>query len=363
MRMTRPLFLDAAALASQPLTGIGRYSARLALSLAQLGRMRYFTGGYEILAADSLSLDQEQDLAVWARSVWKGRRIPLEVPTGAVGVYPGPRESIRRFPHEIGILYDFTPLILPGTHAARTKATFSRFYSDGLLANDRVVAISESTRADALWLSDLPLDRITVAYPGPSLCVNHHLDPTPVDRDSHLILSVSTLEPRKNAAFLFDWFSRSKALPEDSELCWVGPIGWLTSRRTLDRLRRSSSRRIRFLGMVSDAELCRLYRRAGTTIYPSLYEGFGFPVLDSLRHGAPVLCSQSSSLAEFEVEGVTFFDPCDVETLDQAWLKSRNRQTPEIDSLDRVYSWNHAAEVVMSGSNTMTSSREGLWVC
>ena len=110
------------------------------------------------------------------------------------------------------------------------------------------------------------------------------------------------------------------------------------------------------MGMVSDAALCRLYRRAGTTIYPSLYEGFGFPVLDSLRHGARVLSSQSSSLAEFQVPGVTFFDPCDVATLDRAWLASRASKPPDLAVLDRHYSWDHVAEVVLSGVGSANSA-------
>ena len=80
-----------------------------------------------------------------------------------------------------------------------------------------------------------------------------------------------------------------------------------------------SGRRVRFLNNVSDAELCRLYQMAGWSIYPSRYEGFGFPVLDSLRHGTPVLASGTSSMAEFNHPGVFFFNPDDPGTLDRAW--------------------------------------------
>jgi glycosyltransferase involved in cell wall biosynthesis len=344
--MDRAVFLDASPLASRPLTGIGRYAARLALALSRQRRVRFFTGDYEVIAPLQLSWDQDQDLARWARAVWKGRRIPLEAPDDSTGVYPGPRDSTRRFPCEVGILYDFTPLILPGTHASKTKLTFSRFFAEGLLANDHVVAISRATEADSLWLSDLPRERVAVEYPGPSLCVEKHLDSTVVRRDEKLILSVSTLEPRKNAAFLFDWFARTEALPADAELWWVGPIGWLTSRRTLKRYQRASTRRIRFLGMVSDSTLCRLYRQAGLTIYPSLYEGFGFPVLDSLRHGTPVLTSQNSSLCEFTVPGVTFFDPCDAATLDKAWCRFRYAEPIDLEALEKAYSWNRVARRV-----------------
>src|SRR5262249_26877817 len=74
----------------------------------------------------------------------------------------------------------------------------------------------------------------------------------------------------------------------------------------------------RFLGMVPDARLCELYRRAAFTIYPSLYEGFGFPVLDALRHGTPVVSSFNSSLQEFAGPGGFYFDPCDPASLDAA---------------------------------------------
>src|SRR4051812_42363546 len=103
--MDRAVFLDASALASRPLTGIGRYAARLALALAETGRVRFFTGGYEVLAPGSLSWAQDQDLAPWARRIWTGKRVPLMAPPGAVGVYPGPRDSVRRFDREVNVLY------------------------------------------------------------------------------------------------------------------------------------------------------------------------------------------------------------------------------------------------------------------
>src|SRR5262249_28302000 len=159
-------------------------------------------------------------------------------------------------------------------------------------------AVSHSTKADASWLCAFDPARVVVAHSGPSLCVARHLDPRPVARRAEVGLVVSTLEPRKNPFFLLDWFRETQALPEGAELGWVGRVGWLPSRRRLRAYRSLKGRRVRFLGVVSDARLCRLYRSAGWTAYPSLYEGFGFPVLDALRHGAPVLASYHSSLRE-----------------------------------------------------------------
>src|SRR5207244_13291392 len=95
-------------------------------------------------------------------------------------------------------------------------------------------------------------------------------------------------------------------LRRQMELCWVGPRGWLWQKPKTSSQGPYRDRRIHFLGVVSDTRLCELYRQAALSIYPSLYEGFGFPVLDSLRHNTPVLCGFHSSLAEFAGPGVHY---------------------------------------------------------
>ena len=162
---------------------------------------------------------------------------------------------------------------------------------------------------------------------------------------------VSTIEPRKNAFFLLEWFRQTEALPEGSELWWVGPVGWLTSRRKLRQYQTmTQGRRVRFLGVVSDAALCRLYRTAGWSAYPSLYEGFGFPVLDALRHGTPVLSSYHSALRELDHPGVHFFDPYDPATVDDAW-RSLRAAGPSVvaprATLDALYHWDSVARAVL----------------
>ncbi len=106
---------------------------------------------------------------------------------------------------------------------------------------------------------------------------------------------------------------------------------------------------MRFLENVGDAELCRLYQTAGWSIYPSLYEGFGFPILDSLRHGTPVLSSFTSSMAEFDHPGVFFFDPHDLASVDRAWQRFEEATPPTISRarLDELYSWDRVARAVL----------------
>lgn len=353
--MEATVFVDVNPLASRKLTGIGRYTARLALSLKQQAgvAVRFAAHDQEILPPPALSWNHDQDLGRWARRLWRSRRASLSetgIPADSLAIYGCHRPAARRFPFEVSLLYDFTTLLVPWTHAEKARAQFARFFARDLLASDAVVAISEATRFDARWLCDVAPERVVVAYPGPSLCIEGHLDPEPVERRSNVGIVVSTLEPRKNPYFLLDWFAQTDVLPEAAELWWVGPVGWLTSSRRLRRYRHLRGRRVRFLGMVSDAALCRLYRTASWSVYPSLYEGFGLPVLDALRHGTPVLTAEHSSLRELDHPGVHYFDPYDPATLDDAWraLQAAGPTVVRRETLDARYNWNAAAQAVLN---------------
>jgi glycosyltransferase involved in cell wall biosynthesis len=353
---SRTVFVDVNPLAERHLTGIGRYTARLALALAARAgvRVRFVSQDREVIAPRGLSWSQDQDLGRWGRAVWRGRREaldPADVPPESLAVFCCLRDAVRRFPFEVSVLHDFTTLVVPRTHSETARRDFGAYFAGPLLASDVALADSHSTKSDALWLCDFPPDRITVAPAGPSLCVGRHLHAAPVARRPEVGLVVSTLEPRKNAAFLLDWFRQTEALPEGSELWWVGRVGWLTSRRTLRPYLRGlkGGRRVRLLGSVSDRELCRLYQTAGWTAYPSLYEGFGFPVLDSLRHGAPVMASYHSALCELDHRGVHYFDPYDASTVDAAWhaLNASARAVAPASALDALYRWDAVAGTLL----------------
>ncbi len=344
-----PVFVDAGPFSYSRLTGLSRYTARLTLALAAHRPVRFFSEGREILPPPGLSWSQDQDLARWSRRVWRGKRTAMgPAPDGSLGLYCTLRPLGRIFPFEASVLHDFSPYTVPATHLESTRRMFGGFFSKALPVSDVAIAVSHSTRADAAWLSPMDPGRVLVAHSGPSLCVGAHGHPGRVRRRPGVGLVVSTLEPRKNAGFLFDWFQNSRALPPDAELWWVGPLGWMTSRRELRKLR-GTGRRIRFLGVVSDRSLCKLYRTAGWSIYPSLYEGFGFPVLDALRHGTPVLASGNSSIREFRSPGLHLFDPCDPSTVDDAWAALRAEGPAEIPvgPLDRLYSWDNVARILL----------------
>ena len=349
------VFVDAGPFSYSRLTGLSRYTAQFTLALAAQGPVRFFceSDGQEIHAPSDLNWSQDQDLAQWSRRVWRGNRTPLtNVPANSIGLYCTLRPLHRTFPFEVSVLHDFSPYTVPDTHLETTRQLFGGFFALALPKSDRAIAVSESTKADAAWLSPMDPTKIIVAPSGPSLCVGEHGHPRPVRRRLNVGLVVSTLEPRKNARFLFDWFFSSPDVADGSELWWVGPTGWLSSKRELRQMRQpGGKRKIKFLGVVDDAKLCRLYQTAGWSAYPSLYEGFGFPVLDSLRHNTPVIAAMNSSIREFESPGLFFFDPLDPTTLGAAYRQCQaeavGRPIPR-EPLDRDYSWTNVAGMLLA---------------
>ncbi len=347
------VFVDGRPLCGTDVSAIGRYTARMCMALADRGvRVRFFADEQELLPPADLDWSQDQDLGRWCVRLWQGgRMIPLAaVPDDAVGIWTSTRPCERTFPVEFSILHNLAPLIVPASHQPQAVAEFQFFVARSLLSSDAALAISHSTRADLGWLSDFPQDRIAVAAAGPGQCLLRHLHDRHVTRRSNVGLMISTLEPRKNANFVIDWFRSSESLPEGTELWWVNRIGWPESPGLLEDLERDhGGRRIRLLGAVSDQQLCELYQTVGWSVYPSLYAGFGFPVLDSLRHGVPVLSSGNSSLREFAHAGVQFFDPRDAATLDRAWTECR-AMGPNLvrqAQLDEHYNWDKVAGTIL----------------
>jgi glycosyltransferase involved in cell wall biosynthesis len=365
--MTEPIYLEVFPLLVPKLTGIGRFSCRLVQSLNRFAPLRLTTfldprtqlvhdlnrdlmRGQQIEIGIGEVTEPHANLLDWVGDVCRRPKQPFDdaVAGRHTGIYTWTRPDERRFRREIGIFYDFTPLIVPWSHTSGLREGFHRQVT-ALAQCEKVLAISECTKADAAWLSAVPQDDIAVAYPGPSQCLAAHAHTAPVERRKNALLIVGTREPRKNGDFLLDWFLHTRVLPDDFELWWAGPEGWLWEGPQADQANPRFSR-VKFLGMVSDAELCRLYREATFTVYPSMYEGFGFPVLDSLLHDAPVLVSYNSSLVELEGPGVFYFDPCDAESLDDAYRQMAAAERIAIDheELRRRFHWDAVARTVMS---------------
>jgi alpha-1,3-rhamnosyl/mannosyltransferase len=130
--------------------------------------------------------------------------------------------------------------------------------------------------------------------------------------DRRYILAVSTLEPRKNFDRLLAAHDMLPiGLRNDLPLVIVGGAGWggVLDDSRADRARREG--RLRLVGHISDADLAALYARASVFAFPSLYEGFGLPVLEAMAAGTPVVASSTTAVGEVAGDAAILIDPCD----------------------------------------------------
>jgi glycosyltransferase involved in cell wall biosynthesis len=187
------------------------------------------------------------------------------------------------------------PKAYPATWRYLHAAGFAR----ALRTADAVIAVSQSTASDLASVGRLDPNRIHIVPLGGSLEVGT-ADVTPVLERLRIprpyALFVGTFEPRKNVVRLIRAYRRIAAKVPHA-LILAGPAGWgSTSIRR--ELALHGAGRVEVTGHLPEADLDALYRGADAFVYPSLYEGFGLPVLDAMARGVPVLTSNTSSLPE-----------------------------------------------------------------
>lgn len=171
--------------------------------------------------------------------------------------------------------------------------------------SDAVICVSESTRRDLLRYYQADERRIVTVHSG--LAINP-ATARPRNLPARYILFVSTVEPRKNLEILLDAFDR---LDYDGALVIVGKIGW-KSEAIVPRLRAANIHHLDYLGA---EDLAAVYAGAELFVFPSIYEGFGFPMLEAMAHGVPVIAANSSSLPEIGGDAALYFDPRDAQEL------------------------------------------------
>lgn len=205
-------------------------------------------------------------------------------------------------------LHDLTSWLMPDRNKqASCEADFQ--FADRILSRaDGLIAVSENTRQDAVRLLGIAPEKITTIHSG---VAPEYFDATPRRRDRPYLLSVGTIEPRKNYDTLLDaWKQVRPALRKEFDLVIAGPRGWARE-ETFARLRSEAT----YLGYVPEPEMPGLFAGATLFLFPSLYEGFGFPVAQALAAGVPAITSNTSALPEIARDGAALVDPTDAEAI------------------------------------------------
>jgi len=206
-------------------------------------------------------------------------------------------------------VHDMTAWMMPELHLQANREADSHLATN-LRRAHRIIAVSEATRQDAIRLLQIPPEKIVTIHSGVASAFFHvSADAIAAMRTRYqlkrpFILSVGTIEPRKNLSTLVNAY---RALPEplqvEFDLVLAGPIGWADPETT------ARVRAVRYLGYVPERDIAPLTAAATVFAYPSLYEGFGFPVAQAMAAGVPVITSNVSALPEVAGDAALLVDP------------------------------------------------------
>lgn len=315
--------------------GIGRYTRELALALTHLPDAPNLTLFHNRHPLDHLPHELaglprvEVPLGdrAWRALLLTGQRLPRpwESQIEGCNLFHGTDALAPHLPQPIVLtVHDLSPLIYPQHHTTLHRLHSSLSLSRTIHRAAAVIAVSAATRRDLLEKFDLPPEKVHVVHNG----VDHRrffprYRPEARQRaglmlgiEPPYLLALGTLEPRKNLTSLLRAYARlGRDVPK---LVLAGARGW--GEGPIFELVRELGlqERVRFTGHVPESVLPDLYAGSRLFIYPSLYEGFGLPVLEALACGAPVITSNSSSLPEVAGDAALLVPPDDVDELVRA---------------------------------------------
>ncbi|MCX6809701.1 MAG: glycosyltransferase family 1 protein [Candidatus Berkelbacteria bacterium] len=252
---------------------------------------------------------------------------------------------------QVVAIHDMTHFLFPDQRGVRLSRYLSKRTLDVLKIAKKVICISNSTRKDVLKLSKVNPEIVEIIYPGRKIFSKiAGVLPNNLKKDSY-ILSVGTIEPRKNLTGLFEAYSRlGEKLQQQYPLVVAGGRGW-NEGKIFEKLKELNlQNKVIFTGFVEDEILARLYTDCKIFIYPSLYEGFGLPVLEAMSFGAPTITSNISSMPEVIGDAGILVDPKNPEQISKAIEalisqdKIRNDLSKKALIKSLNFSWDFAAQ-------------------
>lgn len=268
-------------------------------------------------------------------------------------------------------IHDIIPVVYPDVTSFKHRLVGRYLLPHSIKNASVIISVSHATKNDILKYIDVPEDKIKVIYEGKNssfyprdqdreiihkVCITYGIGERPY------ILFLGTLEPKKNLINIVKAFSQIKdAAGKNYVLVLGGNIGWDSS--VLEFLIRDChlEDEVIFTGFVEEEDLPYLLSGARAFCFPSLYEGFGLPVLEAMACGCPVITSNVSSLPEVTGNAALLVDPYDVQQIADAMTKVLTDDKLCEDLKQRglkqakKFSWETAARQLLDIFNTMTT--------
>jgi len=350
-------------------TGVGNYTYNLIQQLSQLDHQNQYVLFYSHYRDMKVAIPEIQNPnfqskfyrfpsrvlnLLWSTVGWP----KVDWIVGKVDVYHSPNYTLNALGRgkSLMTIHDLSFLACRQYSLSSAKWHYAYRIKDFARRVDAIIADSNSTKSEVIKYLKVPEKKVRVIYLG----YNRAFRPLPPGEKTKkvmekyrikgdFILYVGTLEPRKNLKGLIQAYHRSKA-KDDFLLVLAGGKGWKYEHifHLVDELRLKD--RIVFCGYVPDSDLPELYNRASLFVYPSFYEGFGFPPLEAMACGTPVIVSHTTSLPEVVGDAGIYVNPFDSgqisSSMDAVLADTELLQNLRQRGLKRagLFSWERAAK-------------------
>lgn len=311
--------IDASRTTISPITGTEHYALELIRALIEVNTHHELILYFRDRPADDLfpNLNNVTIKVMPFRRMWSHIRLAWEVSRERPDVLFVPSHTLPFLFLGRGVvtLHDVGYKHFPQAHKP-----FQRFYLDlttrfSAWRADRVIVDSVATANDLHHFYRVSQDKMKVIYPGLSRLAEPAHEGLPIPE--RYFLFVGTLQPRKNIEGLVKAYQvyRQKA-DNPADLVLAGGKGWLFDENWI-----AQAEGVHLTGYISDGQKALLYQQAQALVFPSLYEGFGFPALEAMSFGTPVITSNTSSLPEVVGHAGMLVDPLNLEQIAQAMLQ------------------------------------------
>lgn len=344
--------------------GIGEYSFEL---LKQFKEFKIKNLKFKIYLKDKPLAHMPKESEDWKyivigpRKLWTQFRLPFELCFGEdrPDVFFTPSHYAPRWcpvPTAISIM-DLSYIHYPQLFKKSDLYQLVNWTAYSAKKAHRIFTISLASKNDILKEYKVPEERVVVTYPG----IKEGKMNSSKNKYGEYILFVGTLQPRKNIIRLIDAFSRITSKHPNLKLLIVGKKGWLYEDILKAPQKYNTENDVKFLDFIEDKDMASLYSNASCFVLPSLYEGFGLPVLEAMKYGCPVVLSNVSSLPEAGGDAALYFDPLNVsdiaEKIEKALSKPSLRKKMIKEGYKQVkkFSWEKTAKQTLGELQKLVS--------
>ena len=229
-----------------------------------------------------------------------------------IDVYFSPAHYLPHFcpVPQVVTIHDLAYLYFPEDFTKKDLWQLKNWTKFSVSRARQIIAVSKTTKKDIVKNYGIDETKINVIYNGYEKMSNKLKIPFDFAQGKEkFILFVGTIQPRKNLEVLVDAFSKFSQTNKDFRLVIVGKKGWLYESIFKKVKMTKLEKKIIFTDYVTDSELIKYYKNAFCLVLPSLYEGFGIPVLEAMSYDCPTIVSMTSSLLEVGGDASLYFDP------------------------------------------------------